>query len=96
MNLPLPPTAPITKNPQAKPREFVIKSQEALINSYAWECCLNCDHFTEHFVTKVQDETKYSGFREEDQGEMCTKFATKVPLKVAAVGCTEYCPAIPF
>lgn len=96
MNNPLPPTAPIKQNPTAKPREFVMKSQQALINTYSWECCLNCERFTDHHIVKVEDQTKHSGFREDDQGEMCTLYMVRPPAKVIIVGCESYEPQIPF
>lgn len=28
-----------------KHQVFVIKSQKAMIQTFAWSCCLNCDHW---------------------------------------------------
>lgn len=90
----LPPTAPIPK--QAKSREFVEKSQQAMVDTYSWECCLNCDHWTEHKIVQVVDPTKYSGVRDDDLGPHCTKFDMRPPTKVIVIGCADYDPAIPF
>lgn len=90
-----PPTAPIPKQP-GKSNEFVIKSQTALVDTYAWQCCLNCEHWTEKHVVKVADETKYSGFREVDEGPRCMKYQMRPPTKIITVGCVEYEPGIPF
>ena len=90
----LPPTAPIPK--LAKSREFVMKSQQALVDTYSWECCINCEHWTETHVVKVADPTKYSGFAEHDEGARCKKFEVRPPTKVILIGCAEYEPAIPF
>lgn len=38
------PTRP-KPTPEEKRRENEIKMQSAQINSYAWPCCLNCEHF---------------------------------------------------
>ena len=90
---PIPPTAPIAKT---KTREFVMKSQQALIDTYSWECCLNCEHWSEAKVVQIKDETKYSGFREEDLGPHCMKFDMRPPTKVILIGCEDYEPSIPF
>lgn len=92
----LPPTAPIQKAPLAKSREFVMKSQTAMIDTWSWECCLNCDHWTENHVVKVPDATKYSGFSEVDEGPRCTHYGIRPPTKVILIGCETYEPAIPF
>jgi hypothetical protein len=92
----LPPTAPIQRAPQAKSREFVMKSQKAMIDTWSWECCLNCDHWKEVNKVQVADVTKYSGFTEVDQGPMCTKYMMRPPTENIVIGCSEYEPAIPF
>lgn len=94
VNSPVPPTAPIQK--QGRSREFIMKSQTALIDTYSWECCLNCEHWTEHHVVRIKDETKYSGYREHDEGPRCMEFEQRPPTKVILIGCQEYEPAIPF
>lgn len=88
-----PPTAPIAFT---KSRDFVMKSQKALIDTYSWECCVNCEHWTEAHVIQVKDETKYSGWREEDLGPRCMKYEIRPPTKVILIGCEEYVPSIPF
>lgn len=93
-NSPVPPTAPIRKD--ARSPEFIVKSQSALVDTYSWQCCVNCEHWTDHKIVKVADETKYSGFREDDLGEMCTKYSMRPPAKVITIGCIEYEPMIPF
>lgn len=92
----LPPTAPIPKPPQAKSREFVMKSQKAMLDTYSWECCLNCEHWSEAKIVQVVDETKYSGYRDEDLGPHCMKYDMRPPTEVIVIGCAEYEPAIPF
>lgn len=92
----LPPTAPIVRAPQARLREFVMKSQKALIDTYSWECCFNCEHWTEDIVVQVDDPTKYSGRRDEHLGPQCTKYNSRPPTKVILIGCEEYEPSIPF
>lgn len=94
VNSPIPPTAPIPR--QGKSREFVMKSQQALVDTYSWECCINCEHWTDKHVERIKDETKYSGFRDEDMGPRCTKYALLPPPKVITVGCESYEPSIPF
>lgn len=39
-----PPTAPI-KAPIGKSQEFKVKSQESMVSTYSWECCINCDNW---------------------------------------------------
>jgi len=92
----LPPTAPIPRVPQARSREFVMKSQKALIDTYSWECCANCEHWTEDHVTMVPDPTKYSGHRDEHLGPQCTKYGMRPPTDVILIGCQDYEPSIPF
>jgi hypothetical protein len=87
------PTAPIART---KTREFVMKSQNAMIDTYSWECCANCDHWTEDVVVQVDDPTKYSGRRDEHLGPQCTKYGVRPPTKVILIGCEEYNPSIPF
>jgi hypothetical protein len=94
-----PPTAPIART---KTRDFVMKSQTALIDTFSWECCLNCEHWGEAHKIQVKDDTKYSGWREEDLGPGCTKFSAdslhpiRPPTKVILIGCEFYEPTIPF
>jgi len=95
-NSPLPPTAPIVRNPQSKSREFTMKSQQAMVDTYSWECCLNCDHWTKNRVERVKDETKYSGWREENRGPICMKYEMLPPPEVQLIGCETYEPSIPF
>lgn len=90
----LPPTAPIPK--LAKSREFVMKSQQALVDTYSWECCLNCDNWTNTSQHEVPDETKYSGVRVEQTGPKCMKYDMLPPPHVILIACVEYEPAIPF
>lgn len=91
MNHP-PPTAPI----QAKSRDFIEKSQTAMVYTFSWECCLNCEHWTENHIVKVEDVTKYSGYREHDEGPRCKKFEMRPPTRVIIIGCASYEPGIPF
>lgn len=90
-----PPTAPIAKT---KTREFVMKSQSALIDTYSWECCLNCEHWSEDKIVQIPDETKYSGHRDHSLGPGCSKFGEHIrpPTKVILIGCESYEPSIPF
>ena len=91
----LPPTAPIPRSP-TRSREFVMKSQQALIDTYSWECCLNCEHWSEQKIVRVKDDTKYSGWRQEDLGPQCMKYDMRPPTKVILIGCEEYVPDVPF
>lgn len=75
-----PPTAPKIRE---KSQSFTIKSQTAMVNTYSWECCLNCDHWDE-----VKEGCKQFA---DDKGE-----PIKVPAKVIVVGCEAYNPNIPF
>ena len=90
---PPPPTAPIAKT---RTREFVMKSQKALIDTYSWECCVNCDHYTASSQREVPDETKYSGVRVEQTGPKCMKYDVLPPPEVILIGCESYEPMIPF
>lgn len=46
MNMPLvPPTAPIPGQDPVKRAEHVRKSQKALVDTFTWECCPNCEHW---------------------------------------------------
>ena len=90
---PVPPTNPIART---KTRDFVMKSQQAMVDTYSWECCVNCEHWTEKHIVNIVDETKYSGFREIDEGSRCMKYEVRPPTKVILIGCEEYVPAIPF
>lgn len=90
-----PPTAPISNEAQV---QFRMKSQQAMIDTFSWQCCLNCEHWREHHVVKIRDETKYSGFREEDQGPGCGFYGEHIrpPTKIILIGCENYRDAIPF
>jgi hypothetical protein len=87
------PTAPIART---KTREFVMKSQQAMIDTYSWECCANCDHWAEQHIVKTPDSTKYSGFSEVDEGPRCMKYEARPPTKIILIGCDSYTPDIPF
>lgn len=89
----IPPTAPIKAE---RPNEFTIKSQKALIETYAWQCCLNCEEYSKKHIEKVLDETKYSGWRDEDMGPRCMKYEQLPPPEVLVNGCEEWIPVIPF
>lgn len=97
MKMPVNPpvTAPIPRG-QLRTREFIEKSQAAMVESIAWECCLNCEHWTEKHIVQVPDETRYSGYREEDQGPRCIKWGIRPPTKTIIIGCADYEPGIPF
>ncbi len=88
-----PPTAPIART---KTRDFVVKSQTAMVDTFSWECCINCEHWTETHVVRIADETKYSGYREVDEGPRCMKYQVRPPTKIIIVGCADYEPTIPF
>lgn len=90
-----PPTNPI-KVPPGRSVEFIMKSQQALIDSYAWNCCLNCEHWTESHKVQVPDNTKYSGWSQIDEGPRCMKYGVRPPTKIITVGCQDYVPGIPF
>lgn len=94
MSIAPPPTAPIARGP--KPREFVMKSQKAMIDTYSWECCLNCEHWTNSHVERVRDDTKYSGWRDDQMGPRCMQYKVLPPPEVILIGCETYEPAIPF
>lgn len=92
-NSAIPPTAPI-KNERSV--QFIIKSQNAMVAAYSWQCCLNCDHFTKTSQRSVPDETKYSGQRLEETGPKCMKYDMTPPPDVMVVGCEEWEAGIPF
>lgn len=94
-NAKVPPTAPITHEAQV---QFRIKSQQAMIDTFSWQCCLNCEHWSETNVVKIPDETKYSKFREEDRGPGCKFYGEHVrpPTKIILIGCENYKDCIPF
>lgn len=89
------PTAPIPVE-RKKNREFVIKSQKALIETYSWECCLNCEEWAKTSSKRIEDPTKYSGWREEQTGPKCKKYDMLPPPEVIVNGCEEWVPVIPF
>lgn len=89
----VPPTAPIHSTQTV---EFRMKSQQALIDTYSWQCCVNCDHWTEKHIVQIADPTKYSGYTEHDEGPRCMLFSMRPPTKVILIGCENYVPAIPF
>lgn len=94
VNSPIPPTAPIKV--QGRSRDFVMKSQKALVDTYSWECCLNCSYWAETRSQQIPDATKYSGFRTEELGPGCLKYSVLPPPSVVVIGCEEYEPGVPF
>lgn len=88
-----PPTVPIVDTQKV---EFRMKSQQAMVDTFAWQCCLNCEHWAEQNLVKIEDKTKYSGFVEVDQGPLCRKYMQRPPTKFIIIGCPEYTDCIPF
>lgn len=93
MNATVPPTVPIKAEHNVA---FRLKSQQAMIDTFAWQCCLNCEHWKEENKVKVADQTKFSGFREEDRGPLCTLYDMRPPTKFIIIGCESYQDCIPF
>lgn len=89
-----PPTAPI----QTKERstEFIMKSEQALVDTYAWQCCVNCDHWSEDHIVLIEDATKYSNYREQHNGPICMLYSERPPTKTIIIGCSDYVPSVPF
>ena len=95
---PLPPgipTAPIRLDISKRP-EHIRKSQQALIDTYNWECCLNCEHFTKTSQKSIPDETSYSGQKVVQTGPLCMKYGMLPPLEVIVIGCVDFNAGIPF
>jgi hypothetical protein len=90
------PPPPAKRNVLENRKMFTIRSQVAMINSYSWQCCLNCDYWAKSSSKQVLDETKYAGYRMEDTGPKCMKFDILPPPEVIVVGCEHHEDSIPF
>jgi len=90
------PPAPAKHNVLESRKQFVIRSEIAMVNNFTWQCCLNCDNWTKSSSKQVSDETKYEGYRLEDTGPKCMKFDVLPPPEVIVTGCEHHEDMIPF
>lgn len=82
------PTRPNVIPLQDKRRENEIKGQDAQINSFAWPCCITCEHWEAPKHRKTGEPLV--------EQETCKLYEARPPATVILTGCVSYTPFIPF